>query len=182
MGSEMCIRDRGGGNQYAAFEYDYAAKALKAFNLQAGEIFRVGESFGKPKVNIMPAQYDPKARRASQRWKGGAKKQCRKPQHRARCDAFATLLAEAGVVEALEWLLTARVGSAEAFSLCREQRRCKWLPKVNDKGEFQVSYHYQIEDQPEVSISWNIRKEPKEIAPQNTLATLAFRAVRARSY
>jgi hypothetical protein len=170
----------GDRTQYAAFEFDYEKKALKASNLQAGEIIRVGESFDRSRVDIMPRQYNPKARRAGNRWKGAAKKACNKPRNRSRCEAFASLLAESGIIESLEWLLTARVGSASAFDLCKEDRRCKWIPKVSDKGGFTVSYHYQIGSAPEVTISWSVGLNPTKILPLDSLAALAFRSVRAR--
>jgi hypothetical protein len=168
--------------QYASFEYDYEGKALKAANLQAGEIMRVGESFNRSRVNIMPGQYDPKARRASKRWKGAARSACNKPRNRMRCEAFASLLGESGIIESLEWLLTARVGSASAFDSCKEERRCKWITKVVEKGGFSVSYHYQIGSQPEVAISWSVGLNPTKILPLDPLAELAFRSVRAREH
>jgi hypothetical protein len=164
---------------YAEFEFDYDKKALKPVNLQAANIMRVGEAFDRERVSIMPAQYDPSAKRASQRWKGGARKACAKREARNRCKALATILDEGEVVESLEWLLTARANAPEDFEKCKEERQCSWLPSPKGEGIFNVKYRYNLGKR-EGDVSWDVKLKSGEITPVDRISQLAYSVIRPR--
>lgn len=164
---------------YAEFEFDYDKKALKPVNLQAANIMRVGEAFDRARVSIMPAQYDPSAKRASQRWKGGARKACAKRAARARCKALATILDEAEVVESLEWLLTARANAPEDFENCKEERQCSWIPESKGEGVYNVKYSYNLGSR-EGNVSWDVNLKSSDISPTDRISQLAYSVIRPR--
>lgn len=164
---------------YAEFEFDYDKKALKPVNLQAANIMRVGEAFDRQRVSIMPAQYDPSARRASKRWKGAARKACAKRAARARCKALATILDQGEVVESLEWLLTARAAAPEDFEKCKEERQCSWLPESKGEGVYNVKYRYNLGSR-EGNVSWDVRLKDGEITPTDRISKLAYSVIRPR--
>ncbi len=164
---------------YAEFEFDFDAKALKPVNLQAANIMRVGEDFDRKRVSIMPASYDPAAKKSANRWKGAARKQCRQRENRDRCSALATILDESEVVESLEWLLTARSEGFEQFEQCKEQRVCSWRPVAGD-GQYAIKYVYKLGEDAERTVQWEVNLKTSEISPSDRISTLAFSAIRPR--
>ncbi len=164
---------------YAEFEFDYDRKALKAVNLQAANIMKVGEEFEKQRVSIMPTSYNPNASRRSQRWTGAARKQCRKRQHRDRCAALAAVLSQKEIIESLEWMLTAQANTADEFETCKQERRCGWVPQQKDKNVFNVKYNYKLRDT-EKTVSWDINTKSGEVTPRDRVSKLAFSVIRAR--
>lgn len=164
---------------YAEFDFDYDRKALKAVNLQAANIMKVGEDFEKQRVSVMPTSYNPNASRASQRWTGAARKQCRKSQHRDRCNALAAILSQKELVESLEWLLTAQANTADEFETCKQERRCGWVPQQKDKHKYNVKYNYKLRDT-ERTVSWDIDTKSGKVQPTDRVSKLAFSVIRAR--
>lgn len=168
-----------GEQTYAEFEFDYDRKALKSVNLQAANIMNVGEDFEKQRVSVMPTTYNPSASNRASRWTGAARKQCRNPRHRARCNALASILSQKEIVESLEWLLTAQANTAEEFELCKRERRCGWVPQQKDENVFNVKYNYKLHDQ-ERTVSWDVDTRTGDVKPMDRVARLAFSVVRAR--
>lgn len=164
---------------YAEFEFDFDAKALKPVNLQAANIMRVGEDFDRKRVSIMPASYDPNTKVAANRWQGAARKQCKESANRARCDALATILDEAEVVESLEWLLTARSEGYDQFEKCKADRACSWRPVAGD-GTYAINYVYKLGGDEERTVQWEVNLKTREISPSDRISSLAFRAIRPR--
>ncbi len=161
---------------YAEFEFDFDRKALKPVNLQAANIMRVGEDFEKQRVSIMPSSYDPKARPRN-RWKGAARKSCRKRRNRDRCKALATILDQTEVIESLEWLLTAR-STPEEFEKCKAARECSWRPSPGE-GKYEITYVYNLGEE-ERSVTWEVDLKSEEITPTDRVSSLAFGAIRPR--
>lgn len=168
---------------YAEFEFDYKRKALKASNLQAADVMRIGEDFDKTeRAEIMPEAFDP-TKLPGSRWVKGP---CKKMRKHPKCKSLASILKEREVVEALEWLLTAQSATPEKFKECKKERACKWGSK--EKGEvegvYTVSYIYSLDGEGEKRISWDVAVEGKnegEIDPSDRLSTAAWLAVHPRS-
>lgn len=166
----------GGEPTYAEFEFDFDRKALKPVNLQAANIMRVGEDFDKQRVSIMPSSYDPEARPRN-RWKGAARKSCRKRRNRDRCKALATILDQTEVIESLEWLLTAR-STPEEFEECKAAHECSWRPAPG-KDKYEITYVYNLGDD-ERNVTWEVDLKSEDIAPTDRVSSLAFSAIRPR--
>ncbi len=163
---------------YAEFEFDYKRRALKPINLQAANMMNVGDAFKKQRVSIMPSSYDP-TQNGSKRWTGAARKQCRNPKHRSRCNALATILGQNEIIESLEWLLTAQAATAEGFEECKTNRKCAWLPAPKDKNTFNVKYRYNLKGK-EKTVSWDVNTKTGDVSPNDRIGKLAFSVIRAR--
>lgn len=167
---------------YAEFEFDYQRKALKASNLQAADVMRIGEDFTKTeRADIMPESYDPE-KREGKRWVQGA---CKKRRKHPMCKSLATIFEEREVVEALEWLLTAQSETPEKFKECKDARDCKWGSKAREgaEGVYTVSYIYNLDGEGEKRIGWDITvkgKDEGKIKPSDRLSTAAWLAVHPR--
>lgn len=164
---------------YAEFEFDYDRKALKPINLQAANLMSVGDDFERQRVSIMPITYNPDASSSAQRWTGGARKSCRIPRNAASCNALAAVLDEKEVIEALEWLLTARANTAEEFDKCKQDRKCSWVTSRKGDGQFNVKYVYDLKGK-EQSVSWDIDLKTKEVKPADRVSGVALSVIRAR--
>lgn len=164
---------------YAEFEFDYDRKALKPINLQAANLMNVGEAFDRQRVSIMPMTYNPSAPVASQRWTGAARKSCKTPRNAPGCNALAAVLDEKEIIESLEWLLTARANTAAEFEVCKENRKCRWMPSPKSETEFNVKYVYELKGK-EQSVSWDIDLKSKEVKPADRVSGLALSVIRAR--
>lgn len=165
---------------YAEFEFDFDKRALRAVNLQAAQIMRVGEEFEPTdRVSIMPGTYDPKQRVASNRWLGPARTQCRQPRHRDGCKALAMLLDQSDLIETLEWLLTAQADTAEAFEACKEEHKCLWMPEARGDGIYRIKYIYNLDDQEE-TIAWDVNLRQEEVDAADRVSQLSQRAVNPR--
>ncbi|MFB6263578.1 MAG: hypothetical protein ABEL76_08125 [Bradymonadaceae bacterium] len=165
--------------RHAAFEFDYDRQALKADNLQASNILEFGESYGSVEpVDILPKQYHPDRRPGAARWSGTAARAYRDPDSRDRMRALQTVLEERAMIDALEWLLTVRAESPQAFDDCQNSRKCKWKPERRD-GHFRVTYAYDLGDG-EKSIAWRVDLEAGSIEPVDRLGRLAYRATHLR--
>lgn len=162
---------------YAEFEFDFDAKALKAINLQAANIMRVGDAFSKKRVSIMPSTYDASARRG-QRWIGRSKKVCKK--NKAGCRALDIILSDRATIESIEWLLTAQANTSEAFVKCIEERRCRWIPMPKAKNGFSVKYMYRLGNDADKSIAWDVDLRKRKIKPSDRVSNLAFSTLRPR--
>ncbi|RVU48916.1 hypothetical protein EA187_05675 [Lujinxingia sediminis] len=170
----------GGEQTYAEFEFDFDKRALRAVNLQAAQIMRVGEEFEPTdRVSIMPGTYDPKQRVASNRWLGPARTQCGQPRHRDGCKALATLLDQSDLIETLEWMLTAQADTAEAFETCKEERKCRWMPEVRGEGVYRIKYVYNL-DGNEQTIAWDVNLRKDEVDAADRVSQLSQRAVNPR--
>lgn len=175
----------GGEATYASFEFDFDQKALRALNLQAHEIMRVGEEFEPlERVSIMPRTYDPKQPLASQRWQGAARQQCRQTRHQDRCKALATILDDERLIETLEWVLTVSGESSEEFRRCQQPEGsnpppCRWNPREKEKDVFLISYQYDLGDKSQ-EISWEVHLKEEKVVPVDALSELAYRAVHPR--
>jgi len=168
---------------YAEFEFDYQRKALKASNLQAADVMRIGEDFEKTeRADIMPGSYDAKESNESKRWQGPARKACKSRKNRDRCKSMATMFEQREIVEALEWLLTAKSESPDAFKLCKENRKCAWSskPKEGADGTYLVSYIYNLDGSEEKRVGWEVAVKDAKIKPVDRLSTAAWRAINPR--
>lgn len=162
---------------YAEFEFDFDAKALKAVNLQAANIMRIGEGFTKKRVSIFPSSYDANAKRGK-RWIGAAKKVCKKNKG---CSALDIMLSgEDAVIESIEWLLTARANTADEFNTCRSERNCRWKPEQRSNTVYSVRYLYRLGNEADKSISWDVDIKKRTITPTDRIAKLAFSTIRPR--
>ncbi len=162
---------------YAEFEFDFDAKALKAVNLQAANIMRIGEGFTKKRVSIFPNSYDASAKRGK-RWIGAAKKVCKRNKG---CAALDTMLSgEDAVIESIEWLLTARAATPEEFNTCRSEHNCRWKPEQRSNSLFSVRYLYRLGNDADKSISWDVDIKKRTITPTDRIAKLAFSTIRPR--
>lgn len=171
------------GNEptYAEFDFDFDARALKAVNLQAAQIMRVGEEFeNSSRVSIMPGQYDPSESRPQNRWLGAARQACRQPQHRDGCRALAMLYDKSELIEALEWMLTAQANTAEEFEQCKRDRKCAWSPERKGDGVFHVRYSYDL-GKASQTITWEVRLSNNRVQPVDRVSELAYRAIEPRS-
>jgi len=167
---------------YAEFEFDYDAKALKASNLQAADVMRIGEDFTKTeRADIMPESYDPKAK-ASKRWTGKAKKACASRKLRDQCKSMATVFEQRQIVEALEWMLTAQAENAEAFRACKDDRKCRWSskPKTEAKTEYIVQYLYDLDGKKEKAVAFEIALKDSSIKPLDKISQAAYSAINVR--
>ena len=192
---------------YAEFEFDYEAKALKAINLQAADVMRIGEDFSKTeRADIMPASYDMQAGQSSP-WTGPAKKACQSRKMRDQCASMAAMFEQREIVEALEWLLTARAADSEAFKACKDSRRCKWSSKpkeftkeeleeakksgVKTEGDvYVVSYIYDLpvgeeedarnEPAGEKNVAWEVAVKGGKIKPVDRISQAAWLAIHPR--
>lgn len=181
---------------YAEFEFDYAAKALKASNLQAADVMRIGEDFSKTeRADIMPGSYDPEAK-SGNNWTGPAKKACKSRKMKDQCKSMATMFEQREIVESLEWLLTAQAPNSDSFKECKESRQCKWSskPKPDTSDTYVVSYIYELEgaksedDSPdaeakptgEKSVSWEIALKDEKITPVDRISQAAWLAIHPR--
>ncbi|RAL23767.1 hypothetical protein DL240_06325 [Lujinxingia litoralis] len=170
----------GGEQSYAEFEFDFDKRALRAVNLQAAQIMRVGEEFEPTdRVSIMPGTYDPTQRVAANRWLGGARQQCRQPRHRDGCKALATLLDQNELIETLEWLLTARSDTAEAFEACKEERKCRWMPEARGEGIYRIKYIYNLGGEEE-TLAWDVNLRKDQVEAAGRISQLSQRAVNPR--
>ncbi len=178
---------------YAEFEFDYDAKALKASNLQAADVMRIGEDFSKTeRADIMPGSYDPAAKGSN--WTGPAKKACKSKKMRDQCKSMATMFRQNEIVEALEWLLTAQAADSEAFKACKASRKCKWSskPKPDSSDTYMVSYIYELESETEdgeepaeqasgeKSVSWEVALKDAKITPVDRISQAAWLAIHPR--
>lgn len=171
-----------GERQYAEFEFDFDKKRLRPDNFQAVEIMKVGETFTKERVHIMPQSYDPKERNPSKRWLGPSRKACAQRAFREQCAAFATMLEQSEIIESVEWLLTAREEKSGEFRKCLETRRCAWKPMKEGPNDFRVTYEYKLNEkakEPE-TISWRVKPKERAISAEDTMSGLALKAVRPR--
>lgn len=180
---------------YAEFEFDYEAKALKASNLQAADVMRIGEDFAKTeRADIMPESYDPSAQRGKN-WTGRAKKACSSRKMRDQCQSMSTMFEQREIVEALEWLLTAQAQNSESFKACKESRQCKWSSKPKDGAEnvYVVSYIYNLgedgnkdgEDdgsatKGERTVAWEVALKDEKITPVDRISQAAWLAIHPR--
>ncbi len=173
---------------YAEFEFDYQAKALKASNLQAADVMRIGEDFAKTeRADIMPESYDPSAK-PGKNWTGGAKKACASRKLRDQCKSMATMFGQREIVEALEWLLTAQASNSEAFKECKASRQCKWSSKPKDDSDdvYVVSYIYNLKDEEsskesvEKSVAWEVALKSEKITPLDRISQAAWLAIHPR--
>ncbi len=167
---------------YAEFEFDYDKKALKASNLQAADVMRIGEDFDKTqRADIKPESYDPN-KRGRRRWTKGA---CKRRPRLGPCRSLAAMVEQAEIVEALEWLLTAQAESAEVFEECKEAKRCKWGIKEKDGADdtYLISYIYDLEGKEEKRVGWEValKKGDSEIKPTDRISTAAWRAINPRN-
>lgn len=184
--------EENGETTYAHFEFDFDRKALRAANLQAHGIMRIGEEFeAVDKVTIMPRSYDPSVRRPSARWRGGARRQCRQAAHRDGCKALATILDNQDLVETLEWVLTQSSESATQFARCQQPREgapplCRWRPVKEEDGVYTVHFEYflgevqEAEDQEPDQISWKVQLTNQQVEPVDLFSEVAYRAVHPR--
>lgn len=184
--------EENGETTYAHFEFDYQRRALRAANLQAHGIMREGERFDPlEKVSIMPRSYNPRERRAVNRWQGGARSQCQQPAHRDGCRALATILDNTDLVETLEWVLTQTPESARQFSRCQEPRDgepplCRWRPVRGENDVFRVYFEYFLgdvdaEENPEAEqIIWDVHLSEGRVTPVDIFSEVAYRAVHPR--
>ncbi len=171
----------GGEPTYAEFEFDYDARALRATNLQASNVMRIGEDFDrKERARINPESYDPSAS-AGKRWIGAASKACQSEKMRDNCKAMETMFLQSEVVEALEWLLTAQVESADQFEACKKERNCKWKAVPAREGVYEVSYLYNLDGARERAVSWEVAIKDSAVQPQDRLSKAAWRAIYPRS-
>ncbi len=169
-----------GERTYAEFEFDYDAKALKAINLQAAQIMRVGEEFEvESRVSIVPQQYDPSETRPANRWLGANRQACQTPRHRDGCRALAMLLDQSELIETLEWLLTARANTAAEFEECKERRNCSWVPEAKDPKNYIVHYNYDLGESKQ-TITWEVSLDKGVVVPADRVSQLAFRAIHPR--
>lgn len=166
---------------YAEFEFDYSLKALKPSNLQAASVMRIGEDFEKrERAKIDPGSYDAEAKQEDKRWIGPARKACQTPKLKDQCKALATMLEQRDVVEALEWLLTAQVESADDFEACKRAQKCKWTSKPAREGVYLVSYVFDLTGKKESSVSWEIALKDGQISPIDRRSTASWRAIYPR--
>ena len=168
---------------YADFEFDYSKKALRSRNLQAANLMNRGGDFEPTeRVSIMPASYNPEAPVPADRWLGKSRKACKTRGNAARCRALAKVLQDQALIESVEWLLTSRAGDASRFSSCKEERRCKWTPRVKSAGVFEVEYSYELGGSGDKGgkATWEIDVKKNQIKPQDELAEMAFLAVHPR--
>lgn len=173
----------GDESTYAEFEFDYDRKRLKAVNLHAGNIMRVGEQFEeKEPVDIMPRSFDPEADRPSNQWTGRAAKAYRQPKYRDRFRALGTILNEKDLISSLEWLLTAQAKTADQFEECKQKRKCSWKPEELEEDLYKVTYVYNV-GSGEQQIEWkvNLDDEDNAIEPVGRVSKLAYRVVNPRN-
>jgi len=173
----------GDESTYAEFEFDYDRKRLKAVNLHAGNIMRVGEQFeDKKPVDIMPRSFDPEADRPANQWTGRAAKAYRQPKYRDRFRALGTILNEKDLISSLEWLLTAQAKTAEQFEECKQKRKCSWKPEELEEDVYRVTYVYNV-GSGEQNIEWKINLDDEEnaIEPVGRISKLAYRVVNPRN-
>ncbi len=169
-----------GERTYAEFEFDYDAKALKAINLQAAQIMRVGEDAEfESRVSIVPQQYDPSEAVAANRWLGPNRKACQTPKHRDGCRALSLLLDQSELIEALEWLLTASANTAAEFEACKDKRNCNWNPEAKEDGKYIVNYNYDL-GKSKQTITWEVSLDKGVVVPVDRVSELAFRAIHPR--
>lgn len=165
---------------YAEFEFDYDKKALKAINLQAATVMRIGEDFDKTtRVSILPNSYDPEAK-ADKRWVGPAAKQCQTDAAKDRCKAMSAVFEQREIVEALEWLLTAQSGKAEDFESCKSARNCSWGAKEVNEGVYSISYNYNIDGKKARQVTWEIALKNSAITPKDRTSSASWLAVHPR--
>lgn len=169
-----------GAPTYAEFEFDYDKKALKAVNLQAANVMRIGEDFNKTeRVSILPNSYDPTAK-PEKRWIGPAAKQCQSDAARDRCKAMSAVFEQKEIVEALEWLLTAQSGKAEDFESCKSARNCSWGAKEVQDGVYSISYNYNLDGKKARQVTWEIALKNSAITPKDRTSSASWLAVHPR--
>lgn len=174
------------GNEpaYAEFDFDYDRKALKAVNLHAGNIMRVGEEFEeKEPVDILPRSFEPEANRPEDQWTGKAAKAYAQPAHRSRFRALGTILNEADLISAIEWLLRAQAKTASEFDECKKKRKCRWKPDEKEEDVYRVTYLYNLGSGDE-KIEWDVQFEgddEESIEPVGRISKLAYRVVNPRN-
>jgi hypothetical protein len=172
---------QGGAATYADFEFQFDKKAVRARNLQAGNLMNLGRDFQrKERVSIMPASYNPDALRAKDRWIGKSRKACAAAANAPRCRALARVLQDKALIGSLEWLLTSQAGDAGKFSACKADRRCKWTPREKGEGVFEVEYTFALEGSLEGKATWEIDMLKNHIVPRDEIAEMAFLAVHPR--
>lgn len=169
---------------YAEFEFDYDRKALKASNLQAADVMRIGEDFTKTqRADIMPESYDPKEDEGS-RWQGKSRQACKSRKARDQCKSMAAMFEQREIVEALEWMLTAQSETPDAFATCKTERRCAWASKAKEdaEGTYLVSYIYNLEGGQgnEKRVGWEVRVKDEKIIPLDRISMAAWRAINPR--
>lgn len=172
------------GNEptYAEFEFDYDRKALKAVNLHAGNIMRVGETFEETEpVDILPKSFNPEADRESDQWTGAAAKAYAKRKFRDRFRALGTVLNETDLIGSIEWMLRAQAKTAEQFEQCKKKRKCRWKPKEKESDVYRVTYIYNL-GSGDKKIQWDVdlNKDADKISPVGRVSKLAFRVVHPR--
>ena len=170
-----------GESTYAEFEFDYDQKALKPSNLQAASVMRIGEDFEKrQRADIAPSSYDPQAKQADKRWIGDARKACQTPKLADQCKALAAMLDQREVVEALEWLLTAQVESADDFEACKRAQKCKWKSALAREGVYLVQYLYNLDNTKDHSVAWEVELKNLDITPIDRRSNASWRAIYPR--
>ncbi len=168
----------GDDSNYAQFDFDYEERALRAVNLQAGNVMKVGESFDDVEpVDIRPASYDIGGADAASRWTGRAREMYRDPENRPPLKALDAVLRVDARIESIEWLMTAQAKTAEQFEACKEAKRCRWIPRQNDDG-VEVTYEYDLGDE-SGSIIWRVNSDD-EVEPANRISRLAHRVTTSR--
>jgi hypothetical protein len=169
-----------GAPTYAEFEFDYDKKALKAINLQAANVMRIGEDFVKTtRVSILPNSYDPEAK-PDKRWGGEAAKQCQTDEAKDRCQAMSAVFEQREIVESLEWLLTVQSGKAEDFDSCKLARNCSWGAKEVNEGVYAVSYNYNLDGKRARQVTWEIGLKNSAITPKDRTSSASYLAVHPR--
>lgn len=170
---------------YAEFEFDYNRKALKASNLQAANVMRIGEDFEKKeRAQIRPGSYDAEAK-PGKRWTGPARKACKSSRARNKCKALAMMFQQREIVEALEWLLTAQVEDADQFEMCKKKRNCSWTSKQEAKDVYKVSYIYNLKKNKDpkakgTRVSWAVNLKSGKIVPEDRRSQASYRAIYPR--
>jgi hypothetical protein len=166
---------------YAAFQFDYEDRALKASNLHAGEIMEVGEGFSdETAVNILPQMYDASGDQPEDRWTGKAADQYAQPKFRDKFQALGAILSRSDLIDGIEWLLTSEVDDPAAFESCKKDKRCRWIPEHLEGDTYKVIYQYKLEGQQEKTIAWKVDLESDSIDPVDRVSQLAYRVLHPR--
>jgi hypothetical protein len=163
---------------YAQFEFDYQERALRAVNLQATNVMQVGESFRDVEpVDIRPASYDPSGRETASRWKGRAREMYGDPENRPPLQALDAVLRVDARIDSIEWLMTAQAKTAEQFAACKDDKRCRWIPRPTD-DHVEVTYEYDLGEEAG-SIVWHVTSDD-EVEPASRVSRLAHRVTTHR--
>ena len=173
----------------AKFKFNWETKSLTPVGLLAVDLMALGNNMDSvAPVNIYPNDYTnnlgiPR----NERWARGHA--CRNRDYKDLCTAFVKVLEQQEFINALAWLLTnGEPDATRRVNLCKEQRKCGWVPKIApdednpDKRSdlIKVEYNYEL-NQRTHQLSFLVDSKNETITPLDKLSQWAYWSVSPRT-